>query len=252
MYRCSLFYAYGVRSTVASLVLLLVLKRPRITWSLAQVGAAVSTAATGILFVTATKNTTAANAILLQYTAPIYVALFGAAFLKERTRLYDWITVVVVIGGMALFFVDRLNMNGLLGNIAAVASGITFAFFAIFMRMQKDGSPLESILLGSLLTAVVGLPFLYHSVPDAGGWIKLTILGVVQNGLPYILYAKAIKDASALEAVLIPILEPLLNPVWVFVLLGEEPGVWSLVGGLIVLSAVTVNCIVAVLPKDQL
>ncbi len=242
----------GVRSSITSLTLLIVLKKPCLTWSFAQLGAALSIAATGTLFVVATKTTTAANAILLQYTAPIYVALLGSSFLKEKTKPLDWVTILVVMGGMVLFFMDQLSPAGFWGNIAAVTSGVTFAFFTIFMRMQKDGSPLESVLLGNLLTAVVGLPFLSVSMPDPTGWLILAILGVVQIGIPYILYSKAIKHVSALEGVLIPILEPILNPLWVFLMLGEVPGTWSLVGGILVLTAVTARWVHWLLPSPEL
>ena len=242
----------GTRSAIAIVVLLLVLKKPKLTWSFAQIGAALAYSATTILFVTATKTTTAANAIFLQSTAPIYVALLSAWLLKEKIKLLDWITVLIVMGGMALFFLDNLSSTGIFGNLVAAASGISFAFFAIFMRMQKDGSPLESILLGNFLTAAIGLPFLSRSVPNASGWLCLVILGVVQLGIPYILYSKAIKHVTAMEAILIPVIEPLLNPVWVLLMLGEAPGPLSLIGGLIVLTAITVRCVLAALPAKSL
>jgi len=242
----------GTRSAIAIVVLLLVLKKPKLTWSFAQIGAALAYSATTILFVTATKTTTAANAIFLQSTAPIYVALLSAWLLKEKIKLLDWITVLIVMGGMALFFLDNLSTTGIFGNLVAAASGISFALFAIFMRMQKDGSPLESILLGNFLTAAIGLPFLSRSVPNASGWLCLVILGVVQLGIPYILYSKAIKHVTAMEAILIPVIEPLLNPVWVLLMLGEAPGPLSLIGGLIVLTAITVRCVLAALPAKSL
>ncbi|MDR3587144.1 MAG: DMT family transporter [Desulfosporosinus sp.] len=242
----------GIRSAIAIIVLLLVLKKPKFTWSFAQIGAALAYAATTILFVTATKITTAANAIFLQSTAPIYVALLSAWLLKEKIKLQDWITVLIVMSGMVLFFLDNLSTTGIFGNVIAAMSGISFALFAIFMRMQKDGSPLESILLGNLITAAIGLPFLSHSMPNASGWICLVILGVVQLGIPYILYSKAIVHVTALEAILIPVIEPLLNPVWVFLMLGEAPGPLALIGGLIVLIAITVRCVLAALPSKAL
>ena len=240
----------GSRSAIAVVLLLLVLKKPRLTWSFAQIGAALAYAATSILFVTATKTTTAANAILLQFTAPIYVALLSAWLLKEKTKLIDWITISLVMGGMVLFFLDNLSAKSVLGNGIAAASGVTFAFFIIFMRMQKDGSPLESILLGNILTAVIGIPFLTQSVPDATGWLYLVILGIVQLGIPYILFARAIKHLTALEAILIPVIEPLLNPVWVFLMLGEAPGLLAIVGGIIVLSTITIRCVLSALPSS--
>ena len=242
----------GTRSAIAIVVLLLVLRKPKFTWSFAQIGAALAYAATTILFVTATKTTTAANAIFLQSTAPIYVTLLSAWLLKEKIKLLDWITVFIVMGGMVLFFLDNLSTAGILGNVVAAGSGISFAFFAIFMRMQKDGSPLESILLGNILTAAIGLPFLSRSVPNAYGWVCLVILGVVQLGIPYILFSKAIKHVTALEAILISVIEPLLNPIWVFLMLGEAPGPLALIGGPIVLVAITVRCVLAALPSKIL
>lgn len=240
----------GVRGGIAAIVMLVVLKKPQINWSLAQVGAALAYSATTILFVSANKTTTAANAILLQFTAPIYVAFLAAWLLKEKTRLYDWLAVLIVMGGMVLFFLDNLSTQRVLGNIIAAASGVSFAFFTVFMRMQKDGSPLESVFLGNILTAVIGLPFLSQSVPNTNGWLLLIILGVVQLGIPYILFAKAIKHATALEATLIPIIEPLLNPLWVFLILGETPGILALTGGVIVIATVTIRCIMAVLAEE--
>lgn len=238
----------GMRSVIASVIILLALRRPKITWSLALVGATLSYTATVILFVTANKTTTSANAILLQFTAPIYVAIFGAWLLKEKTKLVDWITVFTVMGGMALFFLDNLSTKGVTGNIIAAASGVTFAFFTIFMRMQKDGSPMVSVFLGNVLTGIIGLPFLFQSAPDTSGWFFLIILGVVQLGIPYIMYSKAIKHITALEAILIQIIEPILNPLWVFLVFSEVPSRWSLLGGLIVISAITIRCIFTALP----
>jgi drug/metabolite transporter (DMT)-like permease len=176
----------------------------------------------------------------------------GAWLLKEKVTKYDWLTVAVVMGGMGLFFIDNLNAEGMLGIICAVLSGISYAFFTVFMRMQKEGSPLESALLGNILTSIIGLPFLFQSTPNATGWIYLLILGIFQLGIPYIFYSAAIKKVTALEAVLIAIIEPILNPVWVFLILGEVPGLSALAGGAIVLVAVTLKCVFTVVPLDAL
>lgn len=148
----------GMRSGISAVLILAATGKPKLNWSFAQIGAALSYTATVLLFVAANKNTTAANAILIQYTAPIYVALLSAWLLKERVKLLDWITVVITLGGMLLFFVDDINMEGFLGNILAALSGVSFALFAVFMRMQKDGSPIGSVILGNILTAVIGIP----------------------------------------------------------------------------------------------
>lgn len=241
----------GVRSTIAFIILLAVIRKPKLNWSVAQLGAALAYTATTMLFVTATKTTTAANAILLQFTAPVYVAILGTWFLKEKARLIDWVTIFIVIGGMGLFFLDSLSTKGFWGNICGAASGISFAFFTVFMRMQKDGSPMESVLLGNLFTAIIGLPFLSQSVPSPSGWIYLVILGVVQLGIPYVLYSIAIKNATALEAILVPVLEPILNPVWVLLAIGEVPSTLTLLGGAVVLMTVTLRCVYTIIPINM-
>lgn len=228
----------GTRSAIASLVILLYLKKPKINWSWPQIGGALAYAGTVILFVTATKLTTAANAILLQYSAPIYVAFLGRWLLKEEVSKEDWWAVTAVLGGMVLFFFDQLQWGDLLGNLIAILSGWTFAFLTVFMRMQKDSSPLESVFLGNIFAALIGLPFVLQQLPAPGVWVNLTLLGTVQLGLSYILYSIAIKGVTALEASLIPVIEPILNPLWVFLAIGEIPGNWALVGSAIILVSI--------------
>jgi drug/metabolite transporter (DMT)-like permease len=233
----------GTRSAVAALLFLAVIRKPRWRGSLAQIVGAVAYMATVMSFVAATKLTTAANAILLQYTAPVYVALLGAWLLREKARLSDWITVLVVLGGMALFFMDELMPGHLAGNLLAIFSGMCFAIMVICLRKQKNDSPLESVFFGNILTALVGVPFLTtQPMPGAAGWAAIAFLGLFQLGLSYILYAIAIRHVTALDGILIPVVEPILNPVWVLLFLGESPGPWALAGGLIVLGSVTVRC----------
>jgi drug/metabolite transporter (DMT)-like permease len=234
----------GARSAIAAIVMVVHTKKPKFTWSLAQILGAIAYALTVIFLVSATKLTTSANAIMLQYTAPIYVAIFGSWFLDEKTKWYDWITIILVIGGMVLFFIDEITPGGLLGNILGVLSGITFGLLTVFMRKQKDGSPVETALLGNILTAIIGLPFIIiNPLPDSGSWGILLILGIFQIGIPYILYSHAIKHVTALEGILIPIIEPILNPIWVFLFNGEKPGTFALIGSIIVIFAVTGWCI---------
>jgi drug/metabolite transporter (DMT)-like permease len=234
----------GGRSILAALIMWAYVKKPKFTWSSIQIMGAVAYALTVILFVIANKLTTAANAILLLYTGPIYVALFSFWFLKEKITTIDWITILTVIGGMALFFMEKLSHDGLLGNIIAILAGISFAWLALCLRKQKDESPLESLILGNILTGIIGLPFIIDSgIPSQQSMIALIVLGVFQLGLPYILYSKAIKHVSALDAVLIPVLEPILNPIWVFLLLGESIGTWPMIGGAIIIIAITIRAI---------
>lgn len=242
----------GARSAISALIIFLYLRKPKFTWSLAQTGAALSYAGTVILFVLANKMTTAANAILLQYTAPVYVALLGAWLLKEKVKLRDWIAILLTIGGMVLFFTDSLDAGGFAGNVCGLLSGVCFALFAVFMRMQKDGSPLESVLLGNILAALIGLPFLAGSTPGAKDWAGLVLLGAVQLAIPYILYSKAVRHLTALEVTLITVLEPVLNPVWVFLTVGEVPGTMALAGGAVVLTVVTLWCSIPAIKNKRM
>lgn len=230
----------GMRSAIAACMMLFILKKPSITkWSKPKIGGTIAYVCTVMLFVTANKMTTAANAILLQYTAPIYVALFGAWLLKEKTKVSDWVTIFFVFSGMILFFIDKVGPGKMMGNLLAILSGFSFGIQVVFMRMQKDASPVESVFWGNVLTAIISIPFMFQSLPDLKSWGGLLLLGVFQLGFSYLLYAAAIKHVSALEAILIPIIEPILNPIWVFLIVGETPGKWALVGGAIVVLSVT-------------
>lgn len=228
----------GMRSLISAVVIRLAFRREPLNISKVQVAGALGYVATVMLFVSATKMTTAANAIVLQYTAPIWVALFGAWFLKEKTTARDWLTIGLVFGGMILFFQDQMSAGHLLGNLLAVASGMSMTVMTLAMRKQKDGSPFGSVLLGNILAFVFGVPFMLGGLPDLTGLVAIVLLGVFQLGLSYVLYSIAIKHVTALEATIITMIEPILNPIWVFLMLGETPGPWSLAGGLIILAAI--------------
>lgn len=229
----------GARSAIAIPVILAFVGRPKITFSAAQIGGAVGYALTVVLFVFATRMTTAANAIFLQYTAPIYVAIIGRWYLNERALRIDWLVIAVALSGIALFFMDRLTVSGFWGNVVALGSGLAFASVAIFLRKEKSSSPITCIILGNVIVAVAGAPFMWQAGPlGAGDGWRLLLLGVVQLGVPYVMYAAAIKQVTALEATLIPLLEPVLNPLWVMLMLGERPGPWAILGATLVLVAV--------------
>ena len=232
----------GGRGIVAAVFLIAVTRPLRFHFSGMQVLGAVAYAACTVTLVTATKMTTAANAILLQYTAPVWIALLGAWFLGERATRADWFTIAAVLAGMGLFVADGLRLTSLAGNLIGALSGVCFAIMTLALRHQKDGSPVESLILGNLLAFLIGLPdiFAAPSLP-ALSWSALLMLGTVQLGVSYWLYARAIRHVTALEAVLIPVMEPLLSPVWVLLVIGEKPSGLALVGGALVLSAVTLR-----------
>jgi drug/metabolite transporter (DMT)-like permease len=206
---------------------------------------AIAVAATTGLFVLANKLTTAANAILIQYSAPIWVALLGAWLLGERATRLDWLTIGVVLGGIALFFVEQLTFDHVAGNLVALAAGIAFAVNAISFRQVAiargaASDPLRAMLLGNVIAAVLGAPFLLAAPsPGLTGWGALAALGLFQQAAAYIAYAWAIRHASALEATLVSVVEPVLSPIWVALATGERPGPWAIVGGAIVIGAIT-------------
>jgi len=237
----------GARGLIAAAIIWAYLRRPDFTWSRVQVGGAIVYTVTIITFVQATKWTTAANAIFLQFTAVLWVALFGIWLLGERPQRIDWISMVAIGIGMLLFFGDELSSTGYWGNLLAIFSGICLALMIISLRKQKDGSPTETILLGNLIAATIALPFIIlGDEPINLREISIIIfLGVFQLGLPFIILTLAIKQLRAIETMLIQTLEPILNPIWVFLFIGETPTQLALVGAGIVTAAVTIRAVVA-------
>lgn len=229
----------GSRSVIAAAVIWAYARGGRIAWSRDLLFGAVAYAGTVVFFVAATKATTAANAILLQYTAPIWVALSSHRLLGEPITRIDWITIWLTFAGMGLFFFDALSGGGMAGNVLAVISGIFFAGTVIALRRMRGGSSISIVLVGNLLTAVIGLPFLIGSAPGATDLLLLSLLGVVQLGLGYIFFVNGVRHVSAMESALIPVIEPILNPIWVALFYGERPSLLSLAGGVVVIAAIT-------------
>ncbi|MEW6401627.1 MAG: DMT family transporter [Chloroflexota bacterium] len=231
------------RSLFAGIVFLIYLRGIPTKWTWWKLSASIGYILTQLLFITATKLTTAANAIFLQYTAPIYVILLAFWFLHEKPSRADWVSMIVIFLGMFLFFGDKLSTNGVYGNILAILSGMSLALMMVSLRAQKDDVPAESFLAANIFSAVVGLPFVLKESWAMSNWLIIIFLGVVQIGLANLFFSKAIKHVPALEANLISMLEPVLNPVWVFLLLGESMGVSALIGGLVVLGGVVFSAV---------
>lgn len=231
------------RSWIALPLLFLAAGKGHIDHSRTQWAGAVAYACTVLLFVSANKLTTAANAILLQYTAPVYVAILGHFLLHERVDRTDALSVALVLAGMSLFFLDKLSAANALGNGVAVLSGVAFAWLVVLMRKQKRGSPLGSVVLGNLITGIAGIPFMLHPPRDVSSWTGLLLLGVFQIGFSYLFYAKAIRHVTALEGILVPVIEPILNPIWAFLFIGERPGHWAFIGGVIVIATVILRSV---------
>jgi drug/metabolite transporter (DMT)-like permease len=228
----------GVRSGIAAVFMMFYLRKVKIEVTKVKLGGAVAYAATVIFFVVANKLTTSANAILLQYTAPIWVAVFSGIILKEKAKKVDWISILFVMIGMMMFFIGDVEGGKILGNGIAVMSGIALSFVAIFLKLQKDSSPVEMTYLGNIIAFLVSIPFLFQSSIDLKSIIGLLLLGIFQLGISYILYAEASRYLSAIEAILITVIEPLLNPIWAFIFIGENPGYFAVIGGVIVVGSV--------------
>lgn len=197
---------------------------------------------TCLLFVVANKLTTAANAIVLQYTAPVFLLAFSALIDRRRFCRADILAVLLTLAGISLFFLDRLDAGRMLGNGIAVAAGCSMGLMYVFMGDATPSERLSSVLLSEILVSVVGLPFLFFTRTEVSfvPVLFIVLLGVFQIGVPYILYALAAESCPPLACCLLSALEPLLNPVWVLLFYGEKPGPFALAGGAVVIVTITV------------
>lgn len=230
------------------LVLRIGLGRP-ITWL-----ASACYAWTMLSFVLAAKLTTAANAILLQYTAPIYVVLLSWPLLGEKIGVADVLAVLGCFLGIAWFFVEQLSTSGLYGNLLALSSGAGLGLLPLLLRRTERPDPSHDaqsrellpfvptlvLLLGNVLAVLAGLAaMLRQPVPSLSAWLWLAVLGVVQIALAYLLYAAAVRRLRPVECLMLASLEPILNPIWVALFAGELPSRAAICGGLLILASVT-------------
>ncbi len=235
---------FSARGIVASVVFLIWLRRVPLRITPYLVAGAAGYMGAQFLFIFSTRLTTAANAIFLQYTAPIYVLIFGFWFLGERPRRIDWITMVVIFAGMMLFFGEDLTFDGFYGNLAAILGGVALAAMIVSTRAQKDSHPAQIFLIGSCLGGLIGLPSVLQETWSLTDVAIIAYLGIFQTGLASALYSIAIRQVPALESNLILMLEPVLNPLWVFLVIGESPAPLALLGGAVVLGAIATRAIV--------
>lgn len=207
-------------------------------------------------FALATKMTTAANAIFLQYTAPIYILLLAPFVLKEKFKIADLITVVFCLAGMSLFFFDAAPNTELTaesqfrGNILALVSGVFFGLYFLLLRHPRSlaQNPAVSVFYGNLFAVLLMLPFIFvfgkPSVWTANDVLAVSFLGVFQIGLAYFLFTRGVaRGVRSLDASIIGFIEPLFNPIWVFLFIGEKPTNWALVGGAVIIATVAAHTI---------
>ena len=206
---------------------------------------AVVCAMTFFSFVGANKLTSSANAIVIQYSAPVFVLLYQVIFKRQRPRINDVICVIITILGVAIFFKDSMGEGRVIGDLVAIIAALGFAGIFIVVGEADQVTSINGVLQGQLLTALVGIPFVFFTentfdVQTVGLFL---ILGVVQLGIPYTLVAIAGPYCPALVSTVVTVFEPLLNPVWVALIYGEIPGVWSFIGGVVVIVNVLVYCV---------
>lgn len=207
---------------------------------------------TNVLYAVANKLTTAANTIVLQFTAPVFVLVFSVLLLGKKPRRLDLGVCALVLGGVVLFFVDSLSAGGMLGNLLALLSGVSYA--GVFMlNDMPEGDPLSSVFWGDVLSAVIGLPFVLTQ-PRLGlpGVTALVVLGVFQVALAYILLTEGLKTTPAVTASLVSGIEPVLNPILVAVFYHETVGPLALVGAVIVVGSIVLyNVLLAKKPVED-
>ena len=228
-----------VRGTVAAITIGCVRRRWRVTLTRSTVLAALCMNATTVLFMFSNKMTTAANAIIFQYTAPVYVIIGSILVLKMKARPVDIVTVVLTFGGISLFFLDHLGHGKLLGDLLALASGVTFAG-VFFFNSMPDANPQDASFLGCALTALL-FPALFFDPMLASGpvpWVVAILLGIFQLGFAYFFFAKGVQQTGAVTSSIICTAEPILNPIWVFLVVGELPGPLALVGAAVVVASI--------------
>jgi len=204
------------------------------------------------LFVLGNKMTTAANAIVLQYTAPVFLLLFSVLFLHKRFQRADVVAVLCTLFGIALFFFDQMDAGKLAGNLISIAAGASMGLMYMCMGEAEPPERFSSILLCEIFTSLIGIPFFPAGNMDLSFTpvFLIIILGIFQLGLPYILYALASASCPALACSLLAALEPLLNPLWVLLFFGEKPGTFALIGGAVVIGTITLWCVLGEKKKE--
>jgi DME family drug/metabolite transporter len=189
-------------------------------------------------FVVATKWTTAANAIFLQYAGVVWVLLLSPLVLREVMRTRDVVAITVALAGMALFFVGRFEARGMAGNGMAILSSFFFAGLILALR-REHGSSRAAVFWGNVFIAIALFPFVMNDLGlSMKSFLALLFLGVFQIGLAYAAFVKGLQHVTATEASLTGMLEPVANPVWVLLFLGETPSVYAIAGAVIVLMAI--------------
>ena len=227
----------GMRALFAAIVYAIYRKGVKVRLTKGNFLAAIFLASTTVLFVFANQLTTAAAAVLLQFTAPVFILLIEFILYRKKPRLSEALAVLLTILGIVLFFADQLDSGHLLGNILAIVSGLTFAFVFVCNK-RPDTEPEQSVMLGFLINTIVWTPFAFFDrsiTADLIPWSFVILMGAIQVGLAYVFFSIGIKRTSALLASLMVAIEPVFNPVWVALATPERPGRYALIGGIVII-----------------
>jgi drug/metabolite transporter (DMT)-like permease len=227
----------GGRSAVAAVFLFLAVRDARIRPTLRVLLVAAIYSVTVVLFVVATKLTTAANAIFIQDTAPLWVLLVSPWLLREHPTRGELLAVPIYGLGLGLFFLDELAPGQLAGNLAALVSGVAFALAIVGLRLLRHDGP-AALAWGNVVAAAVALPLWPRGPAAAGPDLAIVVyLGIFQLGLAYLAFSRGVTGTPAIEASLLILIEPVLNPIWTYLATGERMGPWAIAGGAVVLLA---------------
>jgi len=242
----------GFRAGIAFTTMLVLIPEARRGWSWRTTLVGCAYAATTLLYVQANKHTTAASAIFLQSTSPLFILVLAPWLLGEHATRRDLLQMAIMALGLVLFFfgLDQPSATApdpLLGNILAGTCAVTWAFTVIGYRwiVVRGGSVATAAASGSLTACVVAL--VVAQPLEAGrpvDWAVVAFLGVFQLGVPYVFLVRAIPRVRALEVALFMLIEPVLNPIWAWLVHGERPGPATLVGGGLILGATLVRSVV--------
>jgi len=235
------------RSLVAALTMLTIMRlrgqATGIKFQPIDLACAGSYAGVLISFVVATKMTTAANAIFLQFSAPIYLLVLEPWAFRRPLHRRDLWAVAACLGGMALFFGGRMERGGMPGNLLGILSGLFLATFSLLLKWKREHepgrNPAGAIVLGNLAVAIICLPLaLPLTGLSLGQASALAFLGIFQLGLAYLVFSAGMRYVSATAAMIVSMLEAVFNPIWVFLGVGERPSGPALAGAAVILGVI--------------
>ncbi len=233
----------GIRSLFCGLVMYAFMKKDGMSLEINKqtLKAGFFYSITTVCYVISNSTTTAANAIVIQSANPIFIIMITALVYKQKINKRDLVVVASCIVGIALFFIDSISGGGMIGNIFALISAVFVALsYNASSKATTQAATMSGIMMGHFVTVLIGVPALVLDTPDftTQSIVTVVMLGVFQLGLPYVIFSKVIRLAPPLTCSLVGMVEPIANPLWVALAIGEIPGFISLLGGFIVIASV--------------